>query len=119
MAKYSLETKKAALARYRKTDYKAEVCKEFNISRVTLDAWIKKEELTGSLETKPRKRQGAPTHIKDWKAFQDFVKKQKFQNISDLPFLFEKEFGYSVSYAVLVKAIHKLGLKRRKGRFYS
>ena len=43
----------------------------------------------------------------------------KFQNISDLIPLFEKEFGYSVSYAVLVRAIHVLGLRRRRGRFYA
>ena len=119
MPRYSLDVKKAALAQYRKTDYKVEVCKEFNISRMTLDAWIKKEELTGSLENKQSKKRGAPTHIKDWDKFQAFVKKQKFQNIGDLVEPFVQEFGYRVSYAVLVKAIHKLGLKRRKGRFYS
>lgn len=119
MPKYSIETKKAALAAYKKTDYKVAVCKEFNISRVTLDAWIKLEEETGSLDPKPSQKRGAPTHIKDWGAFQVFIKKHKFQNISDLIPLFEQEFGYSVSYAVLVRAIHVLGLRRRKGRFYA
>lgn len=41
MPKYDLETRKAAIQRYKLTDYKVAVCKEFNISRVTLDAWIK------------------------------------------------------------------------------
>ncbi len=36
MPKYDLETRKAAIQRYKLTDYKVAVCKEFNISRVTL-----------------------------------------------------------------------------------
>lgn len=118
MAKYSLETKKAALQMYKKTDYKVAVCKEFGISRVTLDAWIRLEEETGDLVPKPAKNRGAPSHIKDWKEFQVFVKNTKFKNISDLVPLFEQHFGYAVSYAVLVRAIHILGLRRRRGRFY-
>lgn len=119
MPRYTLEIRQAAMAEYKKTDYKVAVCQKFNISRVTLDAWIKLEEETGSLKIKPCKTRGAPTHIKDWNAFQAFVKKQKFQSILSLVPLFEEEFNYEVSYAVLVRAIHKLGLRRRKGRFYS
>lgn len=119
MPRYTIELKKAALSEYKKTDYKVAVCKKYNISRMTLDHWIKLEEETGSLENKPTKKRGAPSHIKDWDAFEKFIKNQKFQNISDLIPLFADEFGYSVSYAVLVRAIHVLGLRRRKGRFYS
>lgn len=119
MPKYDLETRKAAIQRYKLTDYKVAVCKEFNISRVTLDAWIKLEEETGSLSPKAANNRGAPSHIKDWNEFQVFVKNTKFQNISDLVPLFEQHFGYSVSYAVLVRAIYVLGLKRRRGRFYA
>ena len=119
MPKYNLEMRKAAIQMYKQTDYKVAVCKEFNISRVTLDAWIKLEEDTGDLLPKPAKNRGAPTHIKDFEKFQVFVKNTKFKNISDLIPLFEQEFGYAVSYAVLVRAIHLLGLKRRRGRYYS
>ena len=77
MPKYSLETRKAAIQMYKKTDYKVAVCKEFNISRVTLDAWIKLEEETGDLVPKPAKNRGAPSHIKDWDEFQVFVKNTK------------------------------------------
>ena len=86
---------------------------------MTLDAWIKLEEETGDLLPKPAKNRGAPSHIKDWDEFQVFVKNTKFKNISDLVILFEQRFGYAVSYAVLVRAIHVLGLRRRRGRFYS
>lgn len=43
MPKYNLETRIAAIQMYKKTDYKVAVCKEFGISRVTLDAWIRLE----------------------------------------------------------------------------
>ncbi|MCJ8160789.1 helix-turn-helix domain-containing protein [Acinetobacter zhairhuonensis] len=119
MPRYSMEVRKAAIQAYKITDYKVAVCKQFNISRVTLDAWIKLEEETGDLVPKPSDKRGAPSHIKDWTEFQVFVKKTKFQNISDLVPLFEQEFGYSVSYAVLVRAIHVLGLRRRRGRYYA
>ncbi len=66
MPKYDLETRKAAIQRYKLTDYKVAVCKEFNISRVTLDAWIKLEEETGGLSPKVANSRGAPSHIKDW-----------------------------------------------------
>ena len=81
MPKYDLETRKAAIQRYKLTDYKVAVCKEFNISRVTLDAWIKLEEETGGLSPKAANNRGAPSHIKDWNEFQVFVKNTKFQNI--------------------------------------
>jgi transposase len=119
MPRYSLEIRKAAIAAYKKTDYKVAVCKQFNISRMTLDAWIKLEEETGGLEDKASAKRGAPAHIKDWDGFVEFVKSTKFQNISDLLPLFEQRFGYAVSYAVLVRAIHVLGLRRRRGRFYA
>lgn len=119
MPKYSLETRKLAIQMYKKTDYKVAVCKEFNISRMTLDAWIRLEEETGELSPKPAKNRGAPSHIKDWIEFQVFVKNTKFQNICDLVPLFEQRFGYAVSYAVLVRAIHILGLRRRRGRYYA
>lgn len=119
MPKYSIETRKLAIQMYKKTDYKVAVCKEFNISRVTLDAWIKLEEETGELYPKTGKKRGAPSHIKNWNEFQVFVKEVKFQNISDLIPLFEQRFGYAVSYAVLVRAIHLLGMRRRRGRYYA
>ena len=83
MPKYDLETRKAAIQRYKLTDYKVAVCKEFNISRVTLDAWIKLEEETGGLSPKVAKSRGAPSHIKDWNEFQAFVKNKKFQKSRD------------------------------------
>ncbi|WP_443612284.1 helix-turn-helix domain-containing protein [Acinetobacter pseudolwoffii] len=119
MPKYNLETRIAAIQMYKKTDYKVAVCKEFGISRVTLDAWIRLEEETGDLVQKPVKNRGAPGHIKDWNEFQVFVRSLKFQNISDSVPIFEQRFGYAVSYAVLVRAIHVLGMRRRRGRFYS
>jgi transposase len=119
MPKYSIETRKLAIQMYKKTDYKVAVCKEFNISRVTLDAWIKLEEETGELHPKTGKKRGAPSHIKNWNEFQVFVKEVKFKNISDLIPLFEQHFGYAVSYAVLVRAIHLLGMRRRRGRYYA
>lgn len=119
MPKYNLETRIAAIQMYKKTDYKVAVCKEFGISRVTLDAWIRLEEETGDLVQKPVKNRGAPGHIKDLNEFQVFVRSLKFQNISDLVPIFEQRFGYAVSYAVLVRAIHVLGMRRRRGRFYS
>ena len=84
MPKYDLETRKAAIQRYKLTDYNVAVCKEFNISRVTLDAWIKLEEETGGLSPKAANNRGAPSHIKDWNEFQAFVKNTKFQNIRAL-----------------------------------
>ena len=118
MPKYNLEIRKAAIQMYKKTDYKVAVCKEFHISRVTLDAWIRLEEETGDLLPKAAQNRGAPMHIQDFEKFQVFVKNTQFKNISDLVPLFEQAFGYSVSYAVLVRAIHILGLRRRRGRYY-
>ena len=85
---------------------------------MTLDAWIRLEEETGDLLPKAAQNRGAPMHIQDFEKFQVFVKNTQFKNISDLVPLFEQAFGYSVSYAVLVRAIHVLGLRRRRGRYY-
>ena len=84
MPKYDLETRKAAIQRYKLTDYKVAVCKEFNISRVTLDAWIKLEEETGGLSPKVANSRGAPSHIKDWIAFKYLLKIQNFRKSREI-----------------------------------
>ena len=98
----------------------AKTAEEINISPSALSRIITRlEEETGDVVQKPVKNRGAPGHIKDWNEFQVFVRSLKFQNISDLVPIFEQRFGYAVSYAVLVRAIHVLGMRRRRGRFYS
>ena len=80
----------------------------FKISRSTLDDWIRLEKETGLLE-QPKLNVGRPPIIKDLQEFKVFVEESTFTHVRDLQPLFEQRFGHSITYATLLKTLHKIG----------
>jgi transposase len=71
-AAYSLDLREKAVAAYERGQRKTDVCRTFNISRNTLDLWLKRREQVGTLEPKVYRR-GPNPKIQDLEKFEAFV----------------------------------------------
>ncbi|AZN67307.1 helix-turn-helix domain-containing protein [Acinetobacter haemolyticus] len=114
MRAYSLDLRKKVMQAYRRTKHKANVCKQFNISRTTLDNWIKLEQTTQDLTPIPAIRIGRACTIKNLESFKAFVETTPFTQISDLLEPFEEKFGYRISYSILWRGLEKIGKVRKR-----
>lgn len=52
---------------------KAEAARVFNISRNTIDLWLKRKEKTGDVRAKNGYQKGSRHKILDWNKFQEFA----------------------------------------------
>ena len=115
MRAYSVEFRTKVIMAYHQTEQKSKVCQKFNISRSTLNEWIKLETETQSLEPLPPNTPiGRKSKIQDMNSFKEFVNTTKFSKTTDLLDLFKKRFGYQISYAVLWRNLHKIGYIKNK-----
>ena len=75
-APYSYDMRKKALAAVRRGERKKDVSQMLNISRNTLDLWLKQEEKTGDCRavTNYKNQQGGRQKIADWERFRDFAR---------------------------------------------
>ena len=112
---YSLDLREKVMQNYKASQRKRVTCEIYKIARTTLDHWIALEENTGSLQQPALVNVGRPRAIKDIPAFESFVKRTSFTQAKDLVPLFSQEFGYSVDYPVILRALKQMGwtLKKR------
>ena len=109
----SLDLRKRVLAVYDETGHKTNTCKQFNIGRPTLNYWIRLRDETGSLE-QPSWESGPKHMIKDWAAFEAFVKASQFDTVVQLAVLYEAHFGEPISLGRLYRALKKIGWTPKK-----
>lgn len=84
MTTYSQDLRQRVMDAYHDTGHKTRVCQTFSIARTTLDAWIKREEQTGTLLPKIHRIRGHSHTITDWNEFRDFVQTTPFNTVYDL-----------------------------------
>lgn len=111
---YSADLRQKVMDYYTECQNKSQTWRIFKISRTTLDDWILLQQTTGQLKQPKIKNSGRPRIIKDWQAFQLFVESSHFSQAKDLLPLFEQQFGYAISYPVMLLALHRLGWTRKK-----
>jgi transposase len=109
-APYSYELRQKALAAVERGERKSAVCKMFNISRNTLDLWLKRKEQTGDCQAMTNFQQGCGHKITDWERFREFVQKHGNKTQAQMA----KLWGDSVSQQNISDALSKLGLSRKK-----
>ncbi|MDO7410842.1 IS630 transposase-related protein [Acinetobacter baumannii] len=114
MRAYPLDFRKKVMTTYKEVQHKTKVCKQFNIARTTLDAWIALENTTQDLKPLPPRRRGRPFSIIDIESFEEFVQNTPFTKISQLMSPFEQKFGYKVSYLALWRGLRKIGWNIKK-----
>ena len=72
-APYSYDLRKKAVEAVKRGDRKKDVSKIFNISRNTLDLWLKREEQTGDCQANTNYQQGGRHKITNWECCSEFV----------------------------------------------
>jgi transposase len=74
---YSYDLRSKVIEAVKKGKKKIEVSRFFNISRNTLDLWLKQQEETGDYKPKEPIGQGTIPKIKDLEEFGKFVKENR------------------------------------------
>jgi transposase len=83
-----------------------------NISRNTLDLWLKRKAETGSCQAITNYQQGNRHKITDWQRFGEFVDQHGGKTQGKMASL----WGDNVSQQNISDALQKLGLSRKKRR---
>lgn len=111
-APYSYDFRQKAIDAYQRGERKIEICRLFNISRNTLDLWLKREAETGDYLAITGYQKGPPNKIKDWDKFREFVKEHGDKTQGEMAQL----WGDNVTQQNISDALRSLGVTRKKKR---
>lgn len=109
-APYSEDLRQKAIAAVKRGERKTEVSQMFNISRNTLDLWLKREEQTGSYQAITHYQQGNRHKITDWQRFREFAQTHGDKTQAQLASL----WGDRVTQQNMSDALSKIGFSRKK-----
>ena len=109
-APYSYDLRKKAVNAYNRGEKKIFICRLMNISRNTLDLWLKREKKTGDFQAIAKRPPKNNRKIQDLKRFEQLVNQHKDktqQQIADL-------WGENLTQQNVSDGIKNLGITRKK-----
>lgn len=109
-APYSYDLRTKAIEAVKRGKRKIEVCRMLNISRNTLDLWLKREQETGDYTAVVNFQQGSGQKITDWLMFREFVEQHGDLTQGQMAQL----WGENVTQQNISKALRQLGISRKK-----
>lgn len=109
-APYSNDLRQKAIEAFKGGERKTKVCRMLNISRNTLDLWLKREQQTGTYQAITNFQRGSGHKITDWKRFREFVHQHGGKTQTQMARL----WGEGVTQQNISDALRKLGLSRKK-----
>ncbi len=89
---------------------KSEAAQVFQLSRNTIDLWLKRKVDTGDYQAKPHRATGNGHKITDWDRFRAFVKQHGDKTQAQMAALWDG----NISARTISRALHKLGWSRKK-----
>lgn len=107
---YSEDLRQKAIAAVKRGERKKDVSEMFNISRNTLDLWLKREEQTGDCRAITNYQQGCRHKITDWQSFREFVKQHGGKTQAQMA----KLWGDNVTQQNISDAMRHIGVSRKK-----
>ena len=107
---YSEDLRQKAIAAVKRGERKKDVSEMLNISRNTLDLWLKREEQTGDCRAITNYQQGCKHKITDWQRFREFVKQHGGRTQAQMA----KRWGDNVTQQNISDAMQKIGVSRKK-----
>jgi transposase len=107
---YSQDLREKAIAAIDRGVPKSEVITMFNISRDSLDRWLKRRSDTGAFQAVQGYQRGHNHRIVDWERFRAFVKRHGDQTQAELAELWHEP----VSARTISRALAKIGFTRKK-----
>jgi transposase len=109
-APYSYDLRQKAITAVKHGERKSDVSRMLNISRNTLDLWLKREEQTGDCQAITHYQQGSRHKITDWQRFREFAQAHGGKTQGQMA----KLWGDNVSQQNMSDALRKLRLSRKK-----
>jgi len=107
---YNYDLRSKVIEAVKKGKKKIEVSRFFNISRNTLDLWLKQQEETENYKPKEPIRKGTIPKIKDLEEFGKFVKENRGKTQKQMAHL----WGDNLTQQNVSYACQKLGITRKK-----
>ncbi len=89
---------------------KSEASRIFNLSRNTIDLWLKRQATSGDFKAKPTNPPGSGHKIIDWEKFREFAKTNGDKTQAEMAQLWEGE----ISARTISRALKKIGFTRKK-----
>jgi transposase len=89
---------------------KSEVSQLFNISRNTINLWLRRLAVTGDFQPLPNHPPGNNHKITDWERFRDFVEVNGDKTQVEIAKLWSEE----ISARTISRALKKIGFTRKK-----
>jgi len=109
-APYSYDLRRKAIDALERGERKSDVCRLLNISRNTLDLWLKRIDETGDCEAISGFQTGNRHKITDWDRFERFVQAHGDKTQSRMAQL----WGDNVTQQNISDALAKIGVSRKK-----
>jgi transposase len=109
-APYSDDLRQKAIAAVKRGERKMNVSRMLNISRNTLDLWLKREAQTGSYQAITNYQQGCRHKITDWQKFREFVHQHGNKTQAQMAIW----WGQGVSQQNISDAMRHIGVSRKK-----
>ena len=109
-APYSYDLRTKAIAAVKRGERKKDVSEIFNISRNTLELWLKREEQDGDYQAITQYQQGCRHKITNWQKFREFVQQHGDKTQAQMAQL----WGDKVSQQNISDALGKIGVSRKK-----
>ena len=108
-AAYSIDLREKAVSAVDRGEKKSHICRTLNISRNTLDQWLKRREEKGSIAPKNYQR-GSKPKIDDLEAFQAFAEANGHLTQKEMAEKWDKP----VSPVLIRQALRKINFTRKK-----
>ena len=89
---------------------KSEAAQVFQLSRNTINLWLRRQAETGDYQAKSNRPHRTTDKITDWNKFAEFVKQHGDKTQDQMAALWEGD----ISARTISRALHKLGLSRKK-----
>lgn len=109
-APYSDDLRTKAISAVKRGERKTDVSRMLNISRNTLDLWLKREEQEGECRAIRNYQQGCRHKITDWQRFREFVQQHGGKTQAQLA----KLWGEGVTQQNISDALRHIGVSRKK-----
>ena len=107
---YSYDLREKVISAVDRGQKKRDVCRNFKISRNTLNIWLKLREETGDFAAKINYRRGPAPKIEDLKSFEEFAHKNGHLTQKEMALKWHKP----VSKTRIGQALLRIGFTRKK-----
>lgn len=109
-APYSIDLREKAVNAVEKGERKSHVCRTLNISRNSLDLWIKKKKETGSVAPVTNYHRGLKPKIDDLEKFKEFAEENGHLTQKKMA----EKWPQQISRTRIGKALKKINFTRKK-----